>query len=399
MKKNYFLFPIVTAISIFAFPCFTNAAILYMVPESESVRAGQTFTVTIDLDSESMAVNAASLDMKYDTSLLSIQSVGYSQSIFSIWAEEPKYSNSSGNLHLSGGRPSPGWNGANGAIVSVTFRAKKPGQTMVTLQNGSVLANDGLGTDVLSVSKALSVNIGEAASVPVEEIVPATDALATTTKLASSANLIPTAPILSNIPDTLNEGDTLSFTGNSMPNVSMQVYIQKGKYNPDITQITVNPDGSFAYTFKYSVRSGYYKIWAINILPNGTMGPSSQISYVEVVNGSTLNIGGTSISLKVIVLLLTILSILLIIALFIILSMYLRLRHKKFKEVKEAKETLHKGFDTLKTGLNSYVKYLIKSGSISGAKKREEGTKKDLDAELTSIEKKIEKGINDIKKI
>ena len=381
-----------------AFPALAHGATLFISPPNEQVTVGQNFSVMVDMDSEGAPINAASTDIKYDNSMLSIQSVGYSSSILTIWAEEPKYSNINGILHFSGGLPSPGWNGSNGPLLRITFSAKAKGQTKVVFANGSVLANDGIGTDVLNSSNGLEISIGQAIPVLNTETV-STSTIATTTEI-QSVSIAPSIPVLSGIPDQLTEGSTLSFNGTGISNGEVLVYIEKGKDNPEITQVNTQTDGNFSIVYKSPVSSGYYKIWATSILSNGMMSNSSDVSYVEVVSSGSFSLGGVVITYKSAIISLLAISVILLVLLVIVMVSHLALRNKKAKEIADAKASLRKGFDTLKVGITSYIKYLTKSGQISGTKKKgDEDVKEELEENLLSIEKKIEKGINDIKNI
>ena len=53
----------------------------------------------------------------------------------------------------------PGFQGNNGVIFQVTFLAKKAGLVSLTFNEGSILANDGLGTNVLAVLSPSNFNI------------------------------------------------------------------------------------------------------------------------------------------------------------------------------------------------------------------------------------------------
>ncbi|MEZ4200073.1 MAG: hypothetical protein R3B69_00485 [Candidatus Paceibacterota bacterium] len=86
--------------------------------------------------------------------------------MFSLWAVDPTYSNSAGTISFGGGSPS-GYSGGAGTVLSVTFRAKTAGTGKVTFSNGSVLAADGRGTNVLTSMNSGSYTIA-AAEVPAE---------------------------------------------------------------------------------------------------------------------------------------------------------------------------------------------------------------------------------------
>ena len=313
---------VISAFIIFSLPFFSNAATLFVAPESKDVKVGDTFSVLIDVNSQGVAINAATADMTFDNSLLSVQSIGFSNSIFSIWPEEPSYSNTTGNIHFSGGLYSPGWNGSTGAILRVTFKAKAVGQSTLTLKNGSVLANDGIGTNVLTNSVGASVNISKALPVVEKQISNTKSITASTTEIVV---LISQIPVISNLPDQLTEGAVLSFNVSSAVSSQTLLYIQKGKNNPEISQLDMNSD----FTYRSPVTSGYYKIWARNVSAGGVMSTSSDISYVEVINPNTINIIRYNISHRSIIIILLIISLTLLVFWSVTITFYLKLKHKK----------------------------------------------------------------------
>lgn len=320
-SQNIKIFVISTLITL-ALPFCSNAATIFIAPESKDVKVGDTFSVLIDTDSQGISINAATADINFDNSLLSVQSVGFSNSIFTIWPEEPSYSNINGNIHFSGGIYSPGWTGSVGPILRATFKAKAVGQAKLAVMNASVLANDGVGTNVLNNSFGSSINITKALPVVEKQISNTKSITASTTEIVV---LISQIPVISNLPDQLTEGAALSFNVNNATSSQTLLYIQKGKNNPEISQLDMNSD----FTYRSPVTSGYYKIWARNILPGGVMSTSSDISYVEVINPNTVDIIGYNISYRSIIILLSIISLTLLVFWSVTITFYLKLKHKK----------------------------------------------------------------------
>jgi len=316
------------SVIIFGFPLFSNAATLYIAPESKDVKVGDTFSVLVDVDSQGVPINAATADINFDNSLLSVQGVGFSNSIFIIWPEEPSYSNINGNIHFSGGIYSPGWNGTVGPVLRITFKAKAVGQAKLTVMNASILANDGIGTNVLNNKFDSNINISKAIPV-VEKPVVVTKAVSTSTVIIENVVNNFEIPLLVNLPDQLTEGSILSFNGNGVSNGQILLYVQKGKNNPEITQISTRSTGLFNFAYRNPVTSGYYKIWARNILSDGIMSTSSDISYVEVINPNTVSVGGLQISYQSIITVLFIISVTLLVFWSVTLDYYLKLKNKK----------------------------------------------------------------------
>ncbi|MFC1687063.1 carboxypeptidase regulatory-like domain-containing protein [Patescibacteria group bacterium] len=132
-----------------AIPQAVDAASLYLVPSSGSRTVGDSFSVTVSVNTDGVAINASDGTISFPTDILEVTGVSKAGT-FSLWTSEPSYSNASGSVSYSGGLPTPGYTGAGGGIITITFRGKAEGTATVSISSGSVLANDGLGTNVLS---------------------------------------------------------------------------------------------------------------------------------------------------------------------------------------------------------------------------------------------------------
>lgn len=125
-------------------------ASLFISPSAKSYVVGQTFTVSLNLSAD-LAVNAVEGNLVYPTDKLEALSVSKSGSIISLWVNEPVISKNSGNVYFAGVILNPGYKGRGVKILSVNFRVKAAGEAFVTVANGSALANDGYGTQILSI--------------------------------------------------------------------------------------------------------------------------------------------------------------------------------------------------------------------------------------------------------
>jgi hypothetical protein len=157
----------------FSLTATADAASLTLSPGSGNYAPGATFTVRLSVNSQGKSINAADGTVKFDPSQLTVVSATRSSSIFNLWVTEPTFSNSAGTVTFSGGLPS-GYTGSGGNIMSITFRAKGSGTTKVSVSGGSVLANDGMGTNVLSSMGSASFTIQAAAPAPTPTPAPAT---------------------------------------------------------------------------------------------------------------------------------------------------------------------------------------------------------------------------------
>lgn len=146
-KYRYFLKCLF--IGLFLLPSVLYAATdLNLVPSSDSIEEGRTFTVNIYVKNNAQAINAVSGALTFPTELLSVVSLSKEGSIVKLWAEEPSYSNANGTIKFEGVILNPGYSGSSGKVLAVTFLSKKPGTASVLFGSGQVLANDGEATNV-----------------------------------------------------------------------------------------------------------------------------------------------------------------------------------------------------------------------------------------------------------
>jgi len=162
------------------------AATAYFSPASGSFAEGKNFTVNIFVNTKDVAINNAEAVISFPSDLLEVVSVSKSGSIFSLWVEEPTFSNSAGTISFNGGVPTPGYTGAAGKLVGVVFRVKKAGMASLTFSSAAVRANDGLGTDVFTGGGSASLNLTATEKPTIDgEEVPAVPAVVTTLQISS----------------------------------------------------------------------------------------------------------------------------------------------------------------------------------------------------------------------
>ncbi len=147
----YFKTSLALAAAFFVFsfsPNTAEAATLTLSPASGTHPQGQTFSVNVNLSTPATeAANAVSGRISFPQDVLDGVSVSKAGSIVNLWVREPSISN--GEVVFEGLILNPGFQGNNGKLLSINFRGKKPGNASVDFSFGSVLANDGNGTNIL----------------------------------------------------------------------------------------------------------------------------------------------------------------------------------------------------------------------------------------------------------
>lgn len=174
-----FLFILISA--LFTFPARAGTAGLYLTPASGSYILGQGFSVKIVVVTGGEYINAVSTNLSYPTDLLEVRGVSTNGSFITIWAENNV---GDGNIRVSGGLPTPGFNG-EGLIATVNFKVLKPGQASIRFDEGTLVLRDSDNENILSSKFGATFSLKEPVPTPTPQQNP------TPTELPSPT-LVPT---------------------------------------------------------------------------------------------------------------------------------------------------------------------------------------------------------------
>lgn len=133
----------------FPFLVSAGGATLYLSPSSGNYDVSKTFAVDVLVNSGGVSINAAEGFLNFDPEEVSVVSISKQGSIFTLWTKEPSFSNLNGSINFGGGTTA-GFSGTSGKLFQIVFRAEKAGVYQVNFFEGSVLAADGKGTNILS---------------------------------------------------------------------------------------------------------------------------------------------------------------------------------------------------------------------------------------------------------
>jgi hypothetical protein len=148
-----------------------HAATLKLTPETGVYQVGGTWTARVVINTSGKPINAAEASLTYNPKEIQVLGISKANSIFNLWTIEPTFSNAGGKVSFGGGSPS-GYTGAAGTVMSVTFKALQTGTPKVNFSNGSVLAADGQGTNVLSGMTGGTYTVSAASESPQAEPEP-----------------------------------------------------------------------------------------------------------------------------------------------------------------------------------------------------------------------------------
>jgi len=148
IKRSFFIFSFLFSFFMPLEGVLADQAGLYLSPASGTYQLNSTFSVLVGINSGGNPINAAEGAISFDPNQLSVISISKTGTIFSLWTNEPFFSNSQGNISFGGGSPSA-FNGQAGTIMKIVFKAKNSGQARVSFSSGAILAADGRGTNIL----------------------------------------------------------------------------------------------------------------------------------------------------------------------------------------------------------------------------------------------------------
>ncbi len=146
----------ISLILIAFLPMYVYASRLYISPQSELLQLGGELVAQIKVDTEGKSINVVDTSIHFPSDMLEVKSISKANSIFTIWAEEPTYSNGNGVIEfVSGSRL--GFVGI-GTVLTILFTSKKAGTSNVLFGPSRVLLHDGKATESLkSTTKATYV--------------------------------------------------------------------------------------------------------------------------------------------------------------------------------------------------------------------------------------------------
>jgi hypothetical protein len=286
------------------FPVNAWSASLYFSPSSFSNKVGDTFTVNLNVNTSDQFMNAASGVVSFPSDKLEVVSLTKGGSIFSLWVQEPSFSNTTGRINFEGIVLNPGFKGSGGRLLSATFKSKKSGDATISLISGLVLANDGQGTNITSGLGKASVKISQADTAKPPTTTPE--------KPTSPEVVAPTtdsrAPKISKIvslnhpdPDSWYNNNTANFSWNTSNDVRAIKLILNNSansspsvvYRPAISsrQIENLADGVWYFAIQAENSFGWGPIERTKIQIDTTRPENLSVSEVERANSASPDVG------------------------------------------------------------------------------------------------------------
>lgn len=127
---------------------YASSASLFVTKSFPTASVGDKLVLDVKVKSKDQSINAVSGSVIFPADKLRILSVSRDNSILNVWTRDPSVQRN--KISFEGVILNPGYQGGNGNIVRITFEAINTGEVSISFGDGSVLANDGLGTNILT---------------------------------------------------------------------------------------------------------------------------------------------------------------------------------------------------------------------------------------------------------
>jgi hypothetical protein len=116
--------------------------------QSKFVEVGESVTVTTKVYTTE-TINAIGASIEFNPNMLAVTSLDPDSTVVDLWAEKPRLSSTPGNVIFAGGVTSGDFMGS-GEVFSFNVKAIDTGTAKLSLVDPEILANDGVGTNLIS---------------------------------------------------------------------------------------------------------------------------------------------------------------------------------------------------------------------------------------------------------
>ncbi len=247
---------------------FASENFIISVPNRD-IRVGESFPVTVFVSSNSQAMNAVSGTLQASGGL-SVGGVSKQSSIVDFWTIEPQIFGS--QIKFEGVVLNPGFQGQSGKLFTINFLARKEGNALLSFSDGAILANDGLGSNIIDSLSSKSVKIVAGAPVIVDQIPRA--------PIAIDKPLVPTKlsalPVITEYSQVVDSSGRAFIKGRGEPNAITKlsfkdtsakslgeqfiIALQTKKQKPTEALVKNDNQGVFQYISSNNLVAGAYNV-------------------------------------------------------------------------------------------------------------------------------------------
>ena len=235
----------------------------------KDVSVGDSFSIIVSASSQNQALNAVSGSLQV-LGGLSIKNISRETSIIDFWTEEPRII--ANQIKFEGVVLNPGYQGPGGRLFTITLLARKEGISTLSFSDGAILANDGLGSNIIDSLSTFSINIKPSTSSKVDSIPSGPIAI----KTVDQSGKIVALPVITEYSESVESTSRAFVKGKGEPNaltrltfndVSVKslgeqfiIALQPKKSKPSEALVKNDIDGFFQYLSASNLVAGAYNV-------------------------------------------------------------------------------------------------------------------------------------------
>lgn len=236
-------------------------------PSQKEVQLGKSFSVTVLAKSPVQAMNAVSGTLSIGGGV-SVTGISTQGGIVDFWTSEPRAV--ANQIRFEGVVLNPGYQGQSGRLFTITFTTRKEGIATFAFSDGALLANDGLGSNIIDSLPTLTVRITGSPVIDPSLIPP------TMASVPPSQTKVVALPVITEYSSTVTDKGVAFLKGKGEPNaltklsfkdVSLKslgeqfiVALQTKKKKPTEALVKNDANGLFQYVSSENLVAGVYNV-------------------------------------------------------------------------------------------------------------------------------------------
>ncbi len=142
----------------FLFNANTTTVMFFTPHTNESLSPDEVTIVDVNLNTN-IPIDATGATIRFPNDTFSVVAISKENSFFDLWTEETTIKEGMGEIIFSGGTTDREGHIGTGTIMTLTLKAKKEGEAMLSFDNVRIFPHDGTGKQVQHESRSLTYTI------------------------------------------------------------------------------------------------------------------------------------------------------------------------------------------------------------------------------------------------
>ena len=144
--------------SSFLFSTSTSTIIFFTPQSGEKIAPGDTVTVDVNVNTN-VPIDATGALIRYPEESFSVVGISKENSFLDLWTEETTIKEGLGEIVFSGGTTARDGHMGTGTIMTLTLKAKKDGDAVLSFDNVRIFPHDGSGKPLQHEARSLTYSI------------------------------------------------------------------------------------------------------------------------------------------------------------------------------------------------------------------------------------------------